>query len=84
MREKAVTRYDFTQCPHAEFAKRHDLLHILPAMCNCDFLGIEQIHGTLIRQGTCGDCERCDYCIVGSRNPLAQEYETVRDDRGLI
>ncbi len=83
-KEKAATRYEFTQCPHAEFAKNHDLLHVLPAMCNCDFYGIEQIHGRLIRKGTCGNRDRCDYCIVGSRNTLAQEYETVRDDRGFL
>ncbi len=79
-----ATRYDFTQCPHAEFAKRHDLLYILPAMCNCDFFGIEQIHGKLIRRGTCGNGDRCDYCVVGSQNPLAQKFETVRDEDGFL
>ncbi len=83
-RKWKATKYDFTQCPHAEFAKRHDLVHILPAMCNCDYYGIEQIHGCLIRQGTCGNGERCDYCIVGSENPIADEFEIVRDDRGFL
>ncbi len=83
-KEKTATRYDFTQCPHAEFAKRHDLLHILPAMCNCDYYGIEQIHGKLIRQGTCGNSDRCDYCVVGSKNSLAQKYTTIRDKQGFL
>ncbi|MDO4622686.1 MAG: L-2-amino-thiazoline-4-carboxylic acid hydrolase [Eubacteriales bacterium] len=83
-RKQKATRYDFTQCPHAEFAKRHDLVHILPAMCNCDYYGIEQIHGCLVRQGTCGNSKRCDYCIVGSKNPIARNYEIVRDDSGFL
>jgi hypothetical protein len=79
-----VARYHFTQCPNAEFAKKHDLLHILPLMCNSDFFGIEQIHGTLIRCGTCGNSDVCDYCVVGSNNALAKEYEIVTDENGFL
>ena len=82
--EHQVARYKFTQCPNAEFAKKHGLLHVLPFCCNCDFYGIEQIHGQLIRTGTCGNSEECDYCVVGSRNPLARQYEIVKDDRGFL
>ncbi len=56
--------YDFTQCPNAEFAKKHDLLHVLPLLCNSDYWGISQLHGTLIRSGTCGNSDKCDYCIL--------------------
>ena len=56
----------------------------LPLMFNCDFFGIEQIHGRLIREGTCGNSDRCDYLIVGSRNPIAEEYETAPDNRGFL
>ncbi len=83
-KQKRATRYEFTQCPHAEFAKRHGLLHILPAMCNCDYYGIGQIHGQLIRQGTCGNGDHCDYCIVGSNNPLVKDYVTLRDEQGFL
>lgn len=79
-----VARYHFTQCPNAEFAKKHDLLHILPLMCNSDFFGIEQIRGTLIRCGTCGNSDVCDYCVVGSNNALAKEYEIVTDESGFL
>ena len=48
-KENHIARYSFIQCPNAEFAKKHDLLHVLPVLCNSDFFGIEQIHGTLIR-----------------------------------
>lgn len=83
-RNEHAVRYHFTQCPNAEFAKKHDLLHVLPLMCNCDFFGIEQLHGTLIRCGTCGNSDICDYCVVGNRNPLARKYRIVTDEGGFL
>jgi hypothetical protein len=83
-KDNHIARYSFTQCPNAEFAKKHDLLHVLPVLCNSDFFGIEQIHGTLIRCGTCGNSDHCDYCVVGNRNPMTNEYEIVTDDRGFL
>ena len=82
--EHQAARYHFTQCPNAEFAKSHGLLHVLPLLCNSDFFGISEIHGQLIRTGTCGNSDICDYCIVGSRNPMAAEYETVTDEGGFL
>ncbi len=79
-----VARYQFTQCPNAEFAKKHNLLHVLPLLCNSDYFGIEQIHGTLIRCGTCGNSDKCDYCVVGCNNPIAKEYEIVTDENGFL
>ena len=83
-RKRRAARYHFTQCPNAEFAKSHGLLHVLPLLCNSDFFGIGEIHGQLIRRGTCGNAERCDYCIVGSGSALAAEYETVTDEGGFL
>ena len=82
--EKCISRYSFTQCPNAEFARAHDLLHVLPLLCNSDFYGIEQIHGRLIRCSTCGNGTICDYCVVGSDHSLAKEYETIRDENGYL
>ena len=79
-----AARYSFTLCPNAEFAKKHDLLHVLPLFCNSDYWGMVQLHGTLIRQGTCGNADQCDYCVVGSENPLAKEYEIVKDEAGFL
>lgn len=76
--------YSFTQCPNAEFAKKHGLMHVLPLFCNSDYWGISQIHGTLIRRGTCGNADACDYCVVGSNNPMAQKYEIVKDEAGFL
>ena len=83
-REHHAARYHFTQCPNAEFAKSHNLLHVLPLMCNSDFFGIGEIHGQLIRCGTCGNSDKCDYLIVGSKNEMAAEYETVTDEQGFL
>ena len=53
-------------------------------MCNSDFFGIGEIHGQLIRCGTCGNSDKCDYLIVGSKNEMAAEYETVTDEQGFL
>ena len=34
--------------------------------------------------GTCGNSDRCDYCVVGSDNPLVEEYEIVTDKLGFL
>lgn len=83
-KENHAARYHFTQCPHAKFAKAHDLVWVLPLLCNSDFFGIGELHGQLIRESTCGNGALCDYCIVGNRNPLAKEYETVKDVNGFL
>ncbi len=83
-KENGIVRYSFTQCPNAEFAKRHHMEDVLPLMCNCDHLAMQKIHATLIREGTCVTSAECDYCIVGDRHPLANEYELVRSENGLL
>ena len=83
-KEHYAASYSFTQCPNAEFAKKDGLLHVLPLLCNSDFFGISEIHGQLIRCGTCGNNSVCDYLVVGNRNPLAAEYETVSDELGFL
>lgn len=83
-RDSGAVRYCFTQCPNAEFAKRHHMEHVLPVMCNCDHLAMQAIHATLIREGTCCTSDHCDYCIVGDRNPIAAEYDLVKNENGLL
>lgn len=83
-KEEHASRYHFSQCPNAEFAKKHGLLHVLPLLCNSDYYGISLLHGTLIRCGTCGNSDVCDYCIIGNKNHLADEYEIVTDEKGFM
>ena len=82
-RENGVVRYCFTQCPNAEFAKRHHMEDVLPVMCNCDHLAMRKLHAVLVREGTCCTSDRCDYLIAGDRNPIAGEYELRTADNGL-
>ena len=82
-KEDGVIRYSFTQCPNAEFAKRHHMEDVLPVLCNCDHLAMQAIHASLIREGTCVTSDCCDYCIVGDRNPIATEYELKTAENGL-
>lgn len=83
-RENGAVRYSFTQCPNAEFAKRHHMEYLLPVMCNCDHFAMQKLQATLIREGTCCTASCCDYCIVGDKNPLAAEYELVKNEDGLL
>ena len=83
-KENGIIRYNFTQCPNAEFAKRHHMEDVLPLMCNCDHLAMQKIHACLIREGTCVTSDCCDYCIVGDRNPLAKGYDLVKAKNGLL
>lgn len=81
--KEAIIRYSFTQCPNAEFAKRHHLEHVLPLMCNCDHMALQKIHAGLIRCSTCATGCVCDYCILGDQNPLMKDYTLVTDENGL-
>lgn len=83
-KEKGIIRYSFTQCPNAEFAKRHHMEDVLPVLCNCDHLAMYKLHAILIREGTCITSDCCDYCIVGDRNPLAAEYKLKKAENGLL
>lgn len=61
-------RYEFTSCPVAEFAKEHDLLDVLPALCNGDYAAMELLHAKLVRNMTCGTGNLCDYTIYGDKD----------------
>ena len=83
-KENGAIRYSFTQCPNAEFAKRHHMEHVLPVMCNCDHFAMQKLHAALIREGTCITSDCCDYCIVGDKSPLAAAYELTKNEDGLL
>lgn len=82
-KQNGVVRYGFSQCPNAEFAKRHRMEDVLPVMCNCDHLAMQKLHATLVRKGTCCTSDLCDYCIVGDQNPIARQYELATQENGL-
>ncbi len=76
--------YDFTFCPIADFAKRHDLIEVMPAICNGDYYAMELIGAKLIRKCTCATDDYCDYTIVGSKDPSLKDHEEYIDDMGFI
>ncbi len=74
--------YEFTVCPAAEFAKQHDLLEVMPALCNPDYTAMEMIHARLVRKNTCANGCRCDYTICGNRDPYLNDHPEYRDEAG--
>ena len=75
--------YEFTACPAAEFAKKHGLEEIMPALCNVDYASMELIHARLVRTTTCVEGCRCDYTICGDRDPYLTEHPEYRDEAGF-
>ena len=74
--------YEFTACPTAEFAKKHGLLEVMPALCNPDYEAMELIHAKLIRTTTCANGCKCDYTICGDQDPYVKEHPEYRDEAG--
>ena len=74
--------YEFTACPVAEFAKKHGLTEVMPALCNPDFEAMEYIHARLIRKTTCANGDKCDYTICGDKDPYLKDHPEYRDKDG--
>ena len=74
--------YEFTACPTAEFAKKHNLTEVMPALCNPDFEAMECVHARLVRKTTCANGDKCDYTIVGDRDEYLKEHPEYRDEQG--
>ena len=74
--------YEFTACPAAEFAKKHGLTDIMPALCNVDFASMELLHARLVRTTTCACGDRCDYTICGDKDPYLKDHPEYRDEKG--
>lgn len=74
--------YEFTACPTAEFAKKHGLLEVMPALCNPDYEGMELIHAKLVRTMTCANGCKCDYTICGDRDEYCLAHPEYRDEAG--
>lgn len=74
--------YEFTHCPVAEFAEKHGLSEIIPALCNPDYTAMELIHARLVRTTTCSCGCKCDYTICGSRDSYPTEHPEYWDEAG--
>ena len=76
-------RYQFTACPVAEFAKKHNLLEAMPALCNPDYTAMELIHAKLVRTKTCACGELCDYAICGDQDAYCKAHPEYVDEAGF-
>ena len=74
--------YEFTKCPVAEFAKKHNLEEIMPSFCNPDYTSMELIHARLIRKTTCSNSNKCDYTLYGDRDKRINEHTEYTDEKG--
>lgn len=74
--------YEFIECPTAEFAKKHGLLDVMPALCNPDFEAMELIHARLVRKTTCSNGCKCDYTICADKDEYLKEHPEYRDEEG--
>lgn len=74
--------YEFTACPIAEFAAKHDLSEVMPAFCNPDYAAMELIHARLVRRTTCSCGDKCDYTIYSDRDPRLAAHPEYQDAAG--
>ncbi len=74
--------YEFTACPCAEFAKKHGLCDIMPALCNVDYPMLECFHAKLVRKTTCCNGGKCDYTICGDKDEYLKDHPEYRDEQG--
>ena len=74
--------YEFTHCPVAEFAEKHDLLEVMPALCNPDYTAMEMIQAKLMRHTTCSNGCRCDYTICGNKDDNCKTRPEYKDAQG--
>ena len=74
--------YEFTHCPVAEFAQKHDMLEVMPALCNPDYTAMELIHAKLVRTHTCSNGTKCDYTICGDCDEYAKAHPEYVDAQG--
>lgn len=75
--------YEFTDCPIAEFAKQHDLLEVMPAMCNPDYSAMELLHAQLVRTTIYTIGGKCDYTICGDKDEYLKEHPEYVDEAGF-
>lgn len=76
--------YEFTACPVAEFAKKHNLIEIMPALCNPDYKAMELIHAKLVRTKNCATDDKCDYTICGDKDDYLKDHPEYIDEMGFI
>ena len=74
--------YEFKSCPTAEFAKKHNLNEVMPALCNPDFESMECLRARLVRKTTCSNGCKCDYTVCGDCDGYLKDHPEYIDEEG--
>lgn len=77
--------FNLAGCPLADFARKHDMMNILPFLCNIDHRTAEAFGMKLFRDKTVsnGDSE-CVYWIVSQKSKEADSFVNEKNQAGLI
>lgn len=63
-RHRDGTYYWFTHCPIEQYCRSHDLIHILPVLCDIDYMIADLAHAKLVRHETLAKGGKvCDYWL---------------------
>jgi len=72
-------------CPVYDFAVKHHYEHLMPAMCNPDFMIFPKIHGSFIRPTVVAQGNPyCDQTIAGDQSDLSKRTEIHTDEKGFL
>lgn len=72
-------------CPIYDYCKGHNMMTLLPYLCNLDHLMLNAMQLYLIRPTTCSNGDPvCDYIIVADNSPLVKKYPIVEVNGGLL
>ncbi|SDA28119.1 L-2-amino-thiazoline-4-carboxylic acid hydrolase [Ruminococcus sp. YE71] len=84
-RPKEGLRAVLVGCPIYDFAKAHDLLFLMPAMCNGDYGSMPHLRADTIRPKTVSRGYRCcDNYIVNNESAVYDKYPVKRDKNGFL
>ena len=72
-------------CPIVDFAKKHDLMELMPAMCNGDYGSMPYLRLDTIRPKTVARGDKiCDNYILNIQSRLFEKYPLKTDDKGFL
>lgn len=72
-------------CPLADFARKHDMMKILPLLCNIDHRTVDTLGLKLFRDQTVsnGD-DKCAYWYVDKKSEEADTFTNEMNEKGLL
>lgn len=72
-------------CPIVDFAKAHNLMELMPAMCNGDFGSMPYLRLDTIRHKTVARGNKiCDNFILKTSSSMYKKYPIKTDDKGFL